>query len=45
MSEHNYMKIKDTVDPSLHSKKLNNLLNYCQKNDTLFVDKEFPPDK
>ena len=39
------MKIKDTVNPSLKSEKYNNLLQYCQQNGGLFVDKEFPPEK
>lgn len=42
---HKYMKIKDTVHASLKNPKLENLMDYCENNQVLFQDKEFPPDK
>lgn len=35
---HKYLKIKDTVDEQLKSQKVENLLQYCQKNQCRFVD-------
>ena len=40
---HSYMKIKDIVHPSLKNHNLQNLTEYCQDHNILFVDKEFPP--
>lgn len=45
MDYHVYPKVKDTVHPSLKSNKLDNLIQYCQQNNILFVDKEFPPNQ
>ncbi len=44
-SHQKYLKIKDTIHSSLQSEKLNHLQNYCEENQILFVDKEFPPEK
>ena len=42
---HTYMKIKDIVHPNLNSEDLYKIQNYCQKNNILFVDDEFPPEQ
>lgn len=42
---HQYLKIKDTVNPSLNSDDYNKIRQYCQANNVRFKDQEFPPDK
>ena len=45
MEYHKYHKIKDIVHPSQMSNKLDQLYTYCENNQVLFVDAEFPPEK
>ena len=39
------MKVKDTVNESLKTQKLQNLMQYCEKNQCRFKDSEFPPER
>ena len=45
MEYHKYHKIKEIVHPSQMSSKLEQLFTYCDNEQVLFVDGEFPPDK
>ncbi|MCP4294663.1 MAG: hypothetical protein GY786_03560 [Proteobacteria bacterium] len=39
----NYLKIKDTVHPSLNNEQYSTLKTYCRQQNVSFVDKQFPP--
>ena len=45
MDYHVYHKIEEIVNPALKSNRLRNLLQYCEENQVLFVDREFPPNQ